>query len=244
MSRLLRGIPALAAILATAVLIGGADAQPRGPKGGKGGPKAGPKEGPKKGKDDLRKAYDNLAEVSMLVGPRGRAGRETGDLLEQARDLYRRAVKADREDEPRRADELAAAAHDAARGLKHFMLADAGAAGLPPPPSGERDDLADLLQRVRYRLEDAEDGGPGAGRAFLEAARRAAAAAGRAGRDEDYRAGELARAAEAWSHVGEHLRRAEETGRDEPPPPPDRRERPRPPRRPGRDEPPPPPRER
>lgn len=211
-------------------LIGVAEAKPK-EKG---------KKGPKKGKNDLQKAYDALMDVSAWTdGGRARPPRDVAPLIDQAKDLYRDAVRAAREDEPRRADELAAAAHDAARGLVHALRADAPSVrGIPAPPVRDNYELDDLLRRTRDRLEDAEaQGSRGAGRAFTDAARRLYDQARRAGREDTMRAMQLARAAEAWTHVGEHLMQADsrigyrpppERRRDRPPPP-DERRRPPPP---------------
>ena len=260
MTRLMRG----ALVLLAAAAVGGvidwgpgrgftstAEAKPGGPKG------RGDK-GPKKGKDHLQKAYDALSDVAVWTeGSRARPPRDLAPLIDRAKDLYRNAVKAAREDDLERADELGAAAHDAARGLIHALRADAPAAkGVPLPPSRNDYELDDLLSRTRDRLEDNADSAPrGAGRAFFDAARRFYDQARRAGRDDTVRATQLARAAEAWTHVGEHLTQADrEVGlRGEPerrgvrPPPPDERRGVRPP--PPPDErrgvrPPPPPDER
>jgi hypothetical protein len=195
-----------------------AEAKPKGPKG--------PKEGPKKGKDHLQKAYDALTDVAAWTD-RGRARppRDLTPLIDQAKDLYRDALRAAREDELWRADELAAAAHDAARGLVHALRADAPEArGVPVPPLRDSYELNDLLWRTRDRLEDMAAQGPrGAGRTFLDAARRLYDRARQAGRDKTVRAIQWARAAEAWTHVGEHLMRAEQ--RVELRPSPERRRR-------------------
>ncbi|HTU25771.1 MAG TPA: hypothetical protein VMF30_10255, partial [Pirellulales bacterium] len=108
--------------------------------------------------------------------------------------------------------------------------------GLPLPPRRDDYELDDLLRRIRDRLQDFAETTPrGAGRAFFDAARRLYDQASRAGRDDTERALQLARAAEAWTHVGEHLNRADfrdvrrpepERRRDRPPPPPDERRRP------------------
>jgi hypothetical protein len=80
-----------------------------------------------------------------------------------------------------------------------------------------------LIQRTRDRLDEAGSA-DGQGRLFLDASRRVYAQARQAYQDRDYvRATELARGAEAWTHVGEHLQRAGEDvarSRIEPPPPP------------------------
>ena len=206
-----------------------ASAKPPGPKG------RGPK-GP--GKDHLQKAYVALSEVSVRMNAdRLRPPRDLTTLFDRTKDLYRDALKADREEERRRADELGLASHDAARGLLHALRANAPAvAGLPAPPVRDDDELDELLRRTADRLEDADRDGRGAGRAFLDAARRLYDQARRANRDESVRAIQLARAAEAWTHVGEHLNRADERDvrRLEP-----ERRRDRPRRGPDRDAPPP-----
>lgn len=207
--------------------------------------------GPGKGKNNLQKAYDALTDVAAWTeAGRARPPRDVAPLIDQAKDLYRDAVRAAREDELGRANELATAAHDAARGLVHALRADAPAArGIPAPPIRDNYELDDLLWRTRDRLEDVGALGPrGAGRSFLDAARRLYDQARQAGRDDTSRALQLARAAEAWTHVGEHLMQADsQTGfrppperrRDRPLPPDDRRRPPPPDDRRG---PPPPPR--
>lgn len=221
---------------------GAVSAKPPGPK------ERGPK-GPGKKKDHLQKTYEALTEVSVwMKSDRPRPPRDLSRLFDRASDLYRDAVKASQDEDDRRVDELGLAAHDAARGLLHVLRADAPAAkGLPAPPPRNEDELDDLLRRTRDRLEDADNSAPEPGRAFLDAARRLYDQARRA---DGERALQLARAAEAWTHVGEHLNRAEdrtvrrgepERRRDRPLPPDDRPRRPRPPRGPERDAPPPPP---
>lgn len=246
MTRVMRGIVvALAATVAGGLLEWGpmdgftsrAQAKPKGPKGDK---------GPKKGKDHLQKAYEHLTDViARTEGRRGRSPRDLEPLINQAKDLYRDAVRANREEGWERADELAAAAHDAARGLVHALRADAPSVrGIPAPPRRDDDELDDLLRRTRDRLDDAGDReSRGPGRAFSDAARRLYEQAGKAERDDPERAIQLARAAEAWTHVSEHLNRADnrEARRPEPE---HRREEPRPPRRPDRKGSPPPPRDR
>lgn len=243
MRRLMRAALVLLAVSAVGGLLdwgpglgftGTAEAKPSGPKG------RGDK-GPKKGKDHLQKAYDALSDVTAWTeGSRARTPRDLVPLIERAKELYRNAVKAEREEERWRADELGAAAHDAARGLVHALRADAPAAkGLPVPPLRNDYELDDLLRRTRERLEDFADFAPRAsGREFFDAARRLYDQASRASRDDTARATQLARAAEAWTHVGEHLtqadrevglRREPERRGVRPPPPPDERRGNRPP---------------
>jgi hypothetical protein len=210
----------------------------------------GPK-GPEKMNEHLQKSYDALTEASMwLSADRARPPRDLSRLFDQAKDLYREAVKASRNEESRRAAELGLASHDAARGLLHALRANAPTvAGLPAPPAGDGDELEDLLRRAGDHLEDADGDARGPGRAFLDAARRLYDQARRASREDSARALQLARAAEAWTHVGEHINRADdrdvrrsepERRRDRPLPPEERPRRPRPPRGPERDAPPPP----
>jgi hypothetical protein len=207
-----------------------------GPAGGFTGvaeakPKGKGEKGPKKGKNDLQKAYDALNDVAAWTdGGRSRPPRDLEPLIERAKDLYRDAVRANREGEGRSSDELAAAAHDAARGLVHALRAEAPAPrGLPSPPVRDNYELDDLLRRTRDRLEDADAlQSRGAGRTFLDAARRLYDRASKAGREDTARAMQLARAAEAWTHVGEHLLQADSRSRLRPPP---ERRRDRPPPR-------------
>jgi hypothetical protein len=230
MTRGLRGIVALLAATAIGSLIewgpgGGlvsvAEAKPKKEKGAK---------GPKKGKNDLQKAYDALTDVAAWTeAGRARPPRDVAPLIEQSKDLYRDAVRAAREEELRRADELAKAAHDAARGLVHALRADAPAVrGVPSPPLGDAYELDDLLRRTRDRLEDTDAlNSRGVGKTFLDAAHRLYGQARQASRDDTIRALQLARAAEAWTHVAEHLMQA--NFRRDAPPPERRRERPLPP---------------
>ncbi len=91
-----------------------------------------------------------------------------------------------------------------------------------------------MIRRVGDRLKDAPaDDDKGPGRAFLDAAQKSLDAAQRALKAGDaMKAVDLARAADVWSHVGEHLQRADHPDRDRPrPPAPDDRRQP-PPRQP------------
>ncbi|HWG46884.1 MAG TPA: hypothetical protein VN688_29245, partial [Gemmataceae bacterium] len=156
MTRLMRGAFLLLTVGAVGGLLdwgpagrftGAVFAKPPGPKG------RGPK-GPGKERDHLQKTYDALTQVSLLINAdRARPPRDMTKLFDQAKDLYRDAVKASRDDEDRRAAELGLASHDAARGLLHALRADAPAtAGLPTPPRRDEYELDDLLQRTRDRL--------------------------------------------------------------------------------------------
>ncbi|HMB02965.1 MAG TPA: hypothetical protein VKP69_04395, partial [Isosphaeraceae bacterium] len=204
---------------------------------------------------DLKKAYDLLRRLRSDGRTTGRSEERLRDWTERATKLYRDGLKAHEAGDPRLAHEYGAAAHDLARAIDHARNAaqyERPDPDLPPPPSGPgpEDDEARVRRDLRHaydRIRDELDDGPGADQKFyLGAARDLYNAARRdaeAGRQE--RAGELARAAEAMSHVAEHLGHAADRDRpDEPPPPPDRkRERPEPKRK-GFDRPEPPKRER
>lgn len=195
---------------------------------------------------DLQHAYDRLREVNWFLGAdKVKALPQTAELLDSAKELYRNAHQTFIEGDRERAGELAKAAHDAARGLKHSLEAQQPpVAALPAPPiqmGGPLDRLTaggeawlearDQLQRAYDRIQIADTapavGGPS--RQFMDASRRVYAIARRAYGDGDYpRVAELARAAEAWTHVGEHILRASERGeqfarRPLPPPRPDDR---------------------
>jgi hypothetical protein len=94
------------------------------------------------------------------------------------------------------------------------------------------------MQRAKRRLDESVDT-TGTGKAFVDGARGAYSLAKKAFADGDYhKSAELARAADAWSHVPEHLQDAGYEGAsiksnrdsDRPPPPDGRREGRRPPR--------------
>lgn len=231
MTRGMRGTVALLVF----TLVGGLTVW--GPEGGvisvaEAKPKKKGDKGPEKEKKNLQKAYDALTDVAAWTeGGRARPPRDLAPLIDQTKDLYRDAVRAAREDEPRRADELAIAAHDAARGLMHALRADAPVVrGIPVPPVRDSSEFDDLLEHTRDRQDDIRGLSPhGAGRTFLDAARRLYDQARQAGREDPVRAIQLVRAAEAWTHVCEHLTRAD-SRRDEPPAPERRRERPSPPK--------------
>jgi hypothetical protein len=189
------------------------------------------KEGGKAAKD-LRKAFDTISDVSQTPV----AGKEATRVLDHAKRFYREALKAYAED-PRRSAELAAAANDVARGLEHLNRASAKpVAGLPePPPEFDRpfgepkgkgppawnagpasepgpwSASLEALSVTRDRLTGPDAGTPvtGPARDVLDAAKSVYGQARTAYESGDYRkAAELARAAEAWSHVPEHLYRA------------------------------------
>lgn len=188
--------------------------------------------GPGKAAKDLRKAFDAITDLSQDPV----AGKEAARVFDHAKRFYTEAVKAYPED-PRRAAELAVAANDAARGLGHLRraatrpvpglpeppaeserpFAGPKEKGPPPPnggPAGEQgpwSESLDALTVARERLSevDREASITGPARDVLDAAKAAYAQARTSYEAGEYRkAAELARAAEAWSHVLEHLNRA------------------------------------
>ncbi len=169
----------------------------------------------------MRKAYDLLRRLRSDNRAGGRPEERLRDWTERATSIYRDGVKALKNDEWRTAQELGAAAHDLGRAVEHARNAaqfDQGDfdSALPPPPAGPgpddaRDRVARDLRRAYDRLREQDDieyrGKDAkfyndAGRDLYNAARRDF----EAGRIE--RAGDLARSAEAMSHVNEHLARA------------------------------------
>jgi hypothetical protein len=185
---------------------------------------------------DLRKAYDLLRRLRSDGRTTGRPEERLRDWTDRATKLYRDGVRVFETGDTRLAHEYSASAHELAKAVDHSRNAaqyERPDPDLPPPPttpgpgleddSGRvRRDLSRAYDRIRYELADR----PGEERRFyLDAAKDLYNAARRdaeAGRTE--RAGELARAADAMSHVSEHLGHlADRTPRDEPPPPPDRK---------------------
>jgi hypothetical protein len=167
--------------------------------------------------DDIKKAYDLLRRLRSDNRNTGRPEERLKDWTDRATKLYRDALRAQEADNPPKAHELGIAAHDLARAVDHarnaatFDLDD----DLPPPPAGRgpegedertKRDLRHAHDRI-VELKDADEAPEiefyiAASRDLYNAARRDAVA----GRKE--RAGELARAAEALTHVPEHLDRA------------------------------------
>jgi hypothetical protein len=220
-------------------------------------PPQGPDEPPKaKKKEDkgpggeMKKAYDLLRRLRSDNRNTGRPEERLNDWTERATKLYRDALRAAGKGEHHKAREYGVAAHDLARAVDHarnaatFDLDD----DLPPPPDagGPEDEDERNRRDLRHaydRISDLKDESEGpetkfyldAFRDLYNAARRDAVA----GRRE--RAGELARAAEALTHVPEHLARALELDdrpepkekkakkdRPEPPKPEEKRRRPDP----------------
>jgi hypothetical protein len=210
---------------------------------------------------EMKKAYDLLRRIRSDNRSVGRPEERLKDWTERATRLYRDAIKAYEKGEERTAREYGVAAHDLARAVDHARNAATFDLDndLPPPPDARgpededertRRDLRHAFDRISDLKDDAE--GPeikfylDASRDLYNAARRDAVA----GRRE--RAGELARAAEALTHVPEHLARALDPDdrpeskkakmekKDRPEPPKAKKDRPEPPRekrdRPGPDD--------
>jgi hypothetical protein len=195
---------------------------------------------------DLRKAYEVLRRL-RADGSTGRPEERIRDWTERASKYYREGLKALDGGDDFLAHEYGAIAHDLARAADHAhnaALFDRRDPDLPPPSGGfGPNDTGERVRRDLTRAYDritefgSGDPAPGAG-VYLKAARDLYTAARRdveAGREE--RGGELARSAEAMTHVVEHLghavngpaggrgRLVTQPGvRREPPVPPDRPE--------------------
>jgi hypothetical protein len=214
---------AVSSVLVSLGLAAFVPAQPPGPDGPP-PPKAkvkakGKGEANKKGeagaKGDLTKAYDLLRRLRAADGPGGRPEERISDWTERAVKYYRDGLKAFETGDDFLAHEYGAIAHDLARAADHAhnaALLDRRDPDLPPPPegfgsndSGER--VRRDLNRAYDRISEASNGNPAPGAGiYLKASRDLYTAARRdveAGREE--RGGELARAAEAMTHMTEHL---------------------------------------
>jgi hypothetical protein len=164
---------------------------------------------------DLRRAYDLLHRLRADDGSTGRPDERIREWTERAARYYRDGLKALDGGDEFLAHEYGAIAHDLARAADHARNAsfyDRRDSDLPAPPDGfgpndtgerARRDLTRAYDRITENSTG--DPAPGAG-FYLKAARELYTAARRdlgAGREE--RGGELARAAEAMTHVAEHL---------------------------------------
>ncbi len=179
-------MPLLTGLLLGSILLSGTEeAQAKPPKDKKDKKEPGPKAG-----KDLNKAYDTLTEVSLaLAVTREKLPRELTKLQDHAREFYRSALRSFEDNDTYRAGEMAKAANDAARGLKHWLRASAAAVpGLPAPPPDMGPKGAPLpqgwaepwtgalamLQRARDRITEAEASRQGGvSQSFLEASRDA-----------------------------------------------------------------------
>lgn len=174
-------------------------------KGGPGGPA-----------HDLRKAYELLGRLRAEGAGTGRPEPRVRDWTDRAVVLYRKGIDAERASDPALAHEYGAAAHDLARAIDHVRRstwAGRSDSELPPPPSddgpeGLRSRSRRDLRRAFDRIRDGRDRDANAPDAsfYLDAARDLYNAARRdIAEDRLERGGELARAAEAITHVPEHL---------------------------------------
>ena len=176
---------------------------------------------------DLNRAYNVLRRLRAEGQAAGRPEARIREWTDRAVQYYRDGLRALRDENPQLAHEYGAIAHDLGRAIEHARnasLYDRPDDDLPAPPrsasegrGGEaRKDLTKAYERLREG-DDGSDAGPQA-KYYRDAAGdlyRAARRDFEAGRSE--RAAELARAAEAMSHVAEHLGHAADV-RETPPP--------------------------
>jgi hypothetical protein len=185
------------------------------------------KEGERGPEVDLQRAYSLLRRLRADGQAAGRPDARISDWTERATKYYRDGVRALQDENPLLAHEYGAIAHDLARAIDHARNAtlydrpDEDLPSLPTKAGAGRDRVARRdLMRAYERLREADDGsdaGPEA-KYFHDAAGdlyRTARRDFEAGRLE--RAGELARAAEAMTHVCEHLGHAADERRAPPP---------------------------
>jgi hypothetical protein len=101
------------------------------------GPEGGRPPGPPRGHGEkMGETYDRISLLSLCLGTeRAKLTREDVRLFEPVKELYRSAIKARQDGDGRRADEMALAANDAARGLVYALSAsNPGPEALPLPP--------------------------------------------------------------------------------------------------------------
>ena len=220
----------IATILSVVLCVGFAACVPgqTPPPGGPPVPKtkgkgAGKKKGEREPGGDLRKAYDLLRRLRADDGVAGRTEERVREWTDQAAKLYREGLKAQTGGDVSLAREYGAAAHDLARAADYARNAsrfDLPDSDLPPPSDdfGQEDtreravrDLRRAYERIGWlgSRQPATDS-----KVYVKAARDLYNAARRdlqAGRDD--RAGELARASEAMTHVPEHLAVVGDRGR-------------------------------
>jgi hypothetical protein len=245
MTIMIKLVAIVSSVLVSLGLAAGMPAQPPPPDGGpppkakvkakgKGEPKKKGERGPG---GELSKAYDLLRRLRADDNSGARPEERLRDWTDRAAGLYRDGLKALNAADARLAREYGTAAHDLARAVDHARNAvryDRPDPDLPPPSDDfgledTRERARRDLTRAYERLDWLGDGQRAGGSDFyVKAARDLYNAARRdleAGRDE--RGGELARAAEAMTHVPEHLAQVGEGSgrfsfRPAPPPPPDR----------------------
>ncbi len=190
----------------------------------------------------LHQAYGTLELVTVWSGSgQGKLAQDQAPLFEQAKNLYRQAHRAYTERNYARSLQLALASAAGAQGLVSLLHADAppipnlpkppdppapppqatapGAnpaqGGAARPPQGPAEEARQVLDFARQRITDASKGGatPESAKGFLDASRKVYEQSRTAYQQQNYpKAIELALAAEAWTHVGEHLRQASNPG--------------------------------
>lgn len=214
------------------------------------GAKDDPKGGPEKGTKELRKAFDGITEAAQTA-PAGKEAARVLDqakafyraAVKAFPDEPRRSreLAAAAGDAVRGLDHLRRASFQPVAGLPEPPAADGlpapkdepkGKDAPPPPKDGAkgRDEPAargpwtpalDALTDVQNQLAGTAPT-KGAGKDFFDAAKSVYRQARTAYEGGDYRkAAELARAADAWLKVNEHLDRAEWDGPATPPPAPE-----------------------
>jgi hypothetical protein len=211
------------------------------------GPKGGPKGAPEKGAKELRKAFDGITEVAQNAPAGRDTSRlfdHAKAFYRASVKAYPDEPRRSRElataanDTVRGLEHLRRASFQPVAGLPEppddltERPAPKGKDAPPPPKDGpkERDlrdgpadrgpwtPALDALTGVQNQLTSADAPKKGAGRDFFDAATSVFRQARTAYEAGDYRkAAELARAAEAWLRVNEHLDRAEWDGPPAPP---------------------------
>ena len=196
-------------------------------KGEPGKKEAAKKKGEEGPEHDLNRAYNLLRRLRADSQGAGRSEARIREWTDRAVEYYRNGLRAHRDGNRQLAHEYAAIAHDLARAVEHARnaaLYDRPDDDLPPPPDAGREgrggearkELTKAYERLREE-DPGSDAGPKA-EPYRNAAGELYRAARRdfeAGRTE--RAAELARAAEAMSHVAEHLGHAADVRETTPP---------------------------
>lgn len=216
MIKLVAAVSSVVLSLGLATLLPGQPPPPGGPPvpkaKGKGGAK---KKAEREPGGELRKAYDLLRRLRADEVVAGRPEERLRKWTDRAAELYREGLRAQSASDPMLAREYGAAAHDLARAADHARNASRFDRPDPDLPQPSDDfGLEDTKERARRDLNRAYERlgwlgtwQPAAeSEVYIKDARDLYNAARRdlqAGRDE--RAGELARAAEAMTHVPEHL---------------------------------------
>jgi hypothetical protein len=176
---------------------------------------------------DLYRAYNLLRRLRSDGQAAGRPEARIREWTDRAMKSYRAGIQALKDENPELAHEYAAIANDLARAIEHVRsatLSDRPDEELPAPPvkagPGRDREARRALAKAYERLRDGDAGSDAGAESqyFRDAANALCRDAQRdvdAGRIE--RAGELARAAEAMTHIAEHLGRAADFRRTPPP---------------------------